>query len=156
MELRHSLPTLASWRFWLWGVLAPSLWAETKPGIYSGTPHAVLAESCLIMASSDCFSFLPCLMSLFPETVTKEWRFHFAGSVPVPVGGSNLETQVLANPSSMCHASRLCLPLPYLRCQDTFSASPWSHHTSFVSVCLPLPGLTGTLPPMKNFKHGTL
>jgi hypothetical protein len=32
-------------------------------------------------------------MSLFPETVTREWRFCFAESVPVPVNGSNLEMQ---------------------------------------------------------------
>jgi hypothetical protein len=80
----------------------------------------------------------PCLMSLFPETVTRDWRFHFSESVPVPVNGSDLETQVMANPSGMCHASRLCLHLPYLRCQDTFSAS------SMVSpcvLCLCLPSL---------------
>jgi hypothetical protein len=83
-------------------------------------------------------------------SATGEWRFHFAESLPVPINGSNLETEVMANPLSVCHASRLCLPLPYLRCQLTFSAPPWSHHMSFVSVCLPLPGLTGTLPPVKN------
>jgi hypothetical protein len=44
--------------------------------------------------------------------VTREWRFHFAESLPVPINGSNLETQVMANPVSVCHASRLCLPLP--------------------------------------------
>jgi hypothetical protein len=87
-------------------------------------------------------------MSLFPKTAIGEWRFHFAESVPVPVNGSDLEAQVIANPSGVCHASRLCLPLPYLRCQDTFYASSM--------VCLPLPGLTGTLPPMKNLEHGTL
>jgi hypothetical protein len=31
--------------FWLWGAHAPSLWTETKPGIYSGMPHAMLGES---------------------------------------------------------------------------------------------------------------
>jgi hypothetical protein len=62
-------------------------------------------------------------LSLFPETATREWRFCVAESVPVPVSGSDLETQVMTNPSGMCHASRLCLPLPYLRCQDTVSAS---------------------------------
>jgi hypothetical protein len=55
--------------------------------------------------------------------VTGEWRFHFAESLPVPTNGSNLETQVMANPIGLCHASRLCLPLPYLRCQHTFSTS---------------------------------
>jgi hypothetical protein len=38
-------------------------------------------------------------MSLFPETATGEWRFPFAESVPIPVNGSNLETQVMVNPS---------------------------------------------------------
>jgi hypothetical protein len=49
--------------------------------------------------------------------------FIFAESLPVPINGSNLEAQVMANPLSVCHASRLCLSLPYLRCQHTFSAS---------------------------------
>jgi hypothetical protein len=61
-------------------------------------------------------------MLLLPETVTQEWRFHVAESVPAPVNGSDLEAHMIANPSEVCHASRLCLPLPYLRCQDTFSA----------------------------------
>jgi hypothetical protein len=52
------------------------------------------------------------LIPLFPETVTGEWTFHVAESVPVPVNGSDLETQVMANPSGVCHASRLCLSLP--------------------------------------------
>jgi hypothetical protein len=69
-------------------------------------------------------------MPLFSETVTGEWRFRVAESVPVPVNGSDLEAQVMADPSGVCHASRLCLPLPYLRCQDTFSAS------SMVSLCV--------------------
>jgi hypothetical protein len=111
------LPTLASWRFWLWGTHAPSLWAETKPRVYS---------------------------------VTGEWRFHVAESVPVPVNGSELETQVMANPSGVCHASRLCLPLPYLRCQDTFPASSMVSPRALCLCLLPLPELTGTLPPMKN------
>jgi hypothetical protein len=83
----------------------------------------MLWESCLIMASDDCFSFLPCLMPHFPETATREWRFHIAESVPVPVNGRDPEIQVMANPSGVCHAFSLCLPLPYLRCQDNFSAS---------------------------------
>jgi hypothetical protein len=65
-----------------------------------------------------------------PETVTRGWRFSGAESVPVPVNGSNLVAQVMVNPSGVCHASRLCLPLPYLRCQDTLSAS------SMVSLCV--------------------
>jgi hypothetical protein len=76
------------------------------------------------------------LMSLFPETAVGEWRFHVVESVPVPVNGSDIEMQVMANPSGVCHASRLCLPLPYLRCQDTFSASSMvSPHV----LCLWLP-----------------
>jgi hypothetical protein len=102
-----------------------------------------------LLANSD-LKAVPALGELMLYSVTGEWRFHFAESLPVPINGSNLETEVMANPLSVCHASRLCLPLPYLRCQLTFSAPPWSHHMSFVSVCLPLPGLTGTLPPVKN------
>jgi hypothetical protein len=83
----------------------------------------MLGESCLIMTSDDCFSFPTCLMPLSPETVTREWRFHVAESVSVPVNGRDLEAQVMADPSGVCHASWLCLPLPYLRCQDTFFAS---------------------------------
>jgi hypothetical protein len=93
---------------------------------------------------------VPALGELMLYLVTGKWRFHFAESLPVPVNGSNLEAQVMANPISVCHASRLCFPLPYLRCQRTFLSPPWSHHVSSVSVCLPLPGLTGTLPPVKN------
>jgi hypothetical protein len=101
-------------------------------------PHAALVESCLIMASDDCFSSPPHLMSLFPETMAREWRFHFVESVPVSVNGRNLETQVMANPIGVCHAFRLCLPLPYLRCQHTFSASSMvSPHV--LCLCLPSP-----------------
>jgi hypothetical protein len=77
-------------------------------------------------------------MSLFPETAIGEWRFCFAESVPVPVNGSDLETQVMAHPSGVCHASRLCLPLPYLRCWDTFSASSMVL-PRVLSLCLPSP-----------------
>jgi hypothetical protein len=79
-------------------------------------------------------------MPLFPETVTGQWRFRFAENVPVPVNGSDLEAQVMPNPSGICHAFRLCLPLPYLRCQDFFcflhgittcplslSSPPWAY-----------------------------
>jgi hypothetical protein len=77
-------------------------------------------------------------MSLFLETAIGEWRFHVAESVPVPVNGSDMEAQVIPNPSSMCHASRLCLPLPYLRCQDTFSA-PSMVLLHVLCLCLPSP-----------------
>jgi hypothetical protein len=40
-------------------------------------------------------------MSLSPETATGEWRLHGVESVPVPVNGSDLEMQVMANPSGM-------------------------------------------------------
>jgi hypothetical protein len=105
----------------------------------------------LITASDDSSSYpLPRLMLLFPETAIGEWRFHVGESVPVPVNGSDLEAQVMANSSGVCHASRFCLPLPYQDVRTHYLLPPWSHHMSFVSVCLPLPGLTGTLPPMKN------
>jgi hypothetical protein len=75
-------------------------------------------------------------MSLFPETATREKRLRFAESVPVPVHGSDVDMQVITNPTGVCHASRLCLPLPYLRCQDTFFASSMvSPHV----LCLYLP-----------------
>jgi hypothetical protein len=77
-------------------------------------------------------------MPLFPETATGEWRFHVAESVPVPVNGSDLEAQVIANPSGVCPASRLCLPLPYLRCQDTFSSSSMVL-PHVLCLCLPSP-----------------
>jgi hypothetical protein len=35
------------------------LWAQTKPGVYLGMPHATLGESWLVMASDDCFFFPP-------------------------------------------------------------------------------------------------
>jgi hypothetical protein len=69
------------------------------------------------MASDDCFSFThtaapqpPHLMLIFPEAATGEWRFRVAENVPVPVNESDLEAQVMVNPSGVCHASRLCLP----------------------------------------------
>jgi hypothetical protein len=71
-------------------------------------------------------------------SVTGEWRFRFAESLPVPINGSNLEAQVMANPLSVCHTSRLCLPLPYLRCQLTFSASSMVSPCVFC-LCLPSP-----------------
>jgi hypothetical protein len=90
-------------------------------------------------------------MPLLPETVTGEWRFHVAESVPVPVNGRNLEAQVITNPLGVCHASRLCLPLPYLRCQDTFSAPPPCLATCPLSLsAFPSLGLLGPWHPMKN------
>jgi hypothetical protein len=75
-------------------------------------------------------------MPLFPETVTGEWGFCVAESVLVPVNESNLEAQMMANLSVVCHASRLFLPLPYLRCQDTFSAS-FMVSPHVLCLCLP-------------------
>jgi hypothetical protein len=49
-------------------------------------------------------------MLIFPEAATGEWRFRVAENVPVPVNESDLEAQVMVNPSGVCHASRLCLP----------------------------------------------
>jgi hypothetical protein len=71
-------------------------------------------------------TLFPHLMPLLPETVTLEWRFHVAKSVPVPLSGSDLQAQVTANPSGMCHASRLCLPLP--GCTGTLAS-----HEKFVA-----------------------
>jgi hypothetical protein len=138
MVSSHSLPILASGNSRSGKAHAPSLWTETKPGIYLGTPHATLAESCLITASDDCFSFPSCLMPLFPETMTRQWRFHVGESVPVPVNGSHLKAQVMTNPSGVCRASRLYPPLPYLRCQATFSAFSM---VSLCVLCLCLPSL---------------
>jgi hypothetical protein len=77
-------------------------------------------------------------MPFLPETVTQEWRFHVAESVPVPLSGSDLEAHVVTNHTGVCHASKLCLPLPYLRCQDTFSTpSLFSPHALY--LCLPSP-----------------
>jgi hypothetical protein len=75
-----------------------------------------------LLAYSD-LEVVPALRELMVYSVTGERRFRFAESLLVPINGSNLETQVMANPLSVHHASRLCVPLP---------------------------GLTGTLPPMKN------
>jgi hypothetical protein len=51
---------------------------------------------------------IPALRELMFYSVTGEWRFRFAESLPVPINWNNLETQVMANPLSMYHASRLC------------------------------------------------
>jgi hypothetical protein len=64
-----------------------------------------------LLANSD-LKAVPALRELMLYSGTGEWRFHVAESVLVPVNGSNLETQVMANPLSVYHASRLCLPLP--------------------------------------------
>jgi hypothetical protein len=77
-------------------------------------------------------------MPLLPETVTQEWRFHVDESVPVLLSGSDLDAHVIANPSGMCHASSLCLLLPYQRCQDTFSA-PSLVSLYVLYLCLPSP-----------------
>jgi hypothetical protein len=81
---------------------------------------------------------IPALRELMLYSVTGEWRFHSAESLPVPINWSNLETQVMANPISVCHASRFCLPLPYLRCQCTFSASSMVL-PHVLCLCLPSP-----------------
>jgi hypothetical protein len=88
-----------------------------------------------LLANSD-LKAVPALGELMLYLVTGEWRFCFTESLPVPINGSNLEAQVMADPSGVCHASRLCLPLLYLRCQLTFSASSMvSPHV----LCLYLP-----------------
>jgi hypothetical protein len=50
-------------------------------------------ETCLIIASMTASLPPPNLMPLFPEMATGEWKFHVADSIPVPVNGSDLETQ---------------------------------------------------------------
>jgi hypothetical protein len=76
-----------------------------------------------LLANSD-LEAIPALRELMLYLVTREWmEVLFPESLPVPINWSNLETQVMANPLSVYHASRLCLPLAYLRCQLTFSAS---------------------------------
>jgi hypothetical protein len=63
-------------------------------------------------------------------------------SVPVPLSESDLEAHEIAEPSGVHNTSRLCLPLPFLRCQDIFSVP---------SLVFPSPGLLGPWPPpMKN------
>jgi hypothetical protein len=64
-----------------------------------------------LLANSD-LKAVPALRELMLYSVTGEWRFCFPESLPVPINGSNLEAQVMADPLSVCHASRLCLPLP--------------------------------------------
>jgi hypothetical protein len=69
-------------------------------------------------------------------------------SVPVPLNGNNLEAHLIVNPSGMRPASWLCLPLPYLRCQDTPSAPSLvlflcpSSLSAFPSLGLPGPWLS--------------
>jgi hypothetical protein len=83
-------------------------------------------------------SLFPLSNAPFPETATREWRFRVAESVPVLINGSDLEAQVMAHPSGVCNAFRLSLLFPYLRCQDTFSASSMvSLHV--LCLCLPSP-----------------
>jgi hypothetical protein len=109
------------------GALAPWLQAKTKPGVYSGMPHAMLQETWLVVAPDDCLSFPPCQIPPLPETVTWEWRFGVADSDPLSPGGNNLQAHLIINPSGMRPASRLCLPFPYLRCHDTHSTPSPSH-----------------------------
>jgi hypothetical protein len=90
----------------------------------------------LVMAPDHYFSSPHHLIPLLPETVTTEWRFHVAESVPVPLSGSDLEACVIANPSDVCHASRLCLPFPFPKRQDTFSA-PSLVLPHVLYLCLP-------------------
>jgi hypothetical protein len=89
------------------------------------------------LANSD-LKAVPALGELMLYSVTREWMFRFAESLPVPINGSNLQTQVMANPLSVYHASRLCLPLPYLKCQLTFSAS-FMVSPRVLCLCLPSP-----------------
>jgi hypothetical protein len=109
----------------------------------------------LILEPDDFSSFPTCPIPLLLEAVTREWRFHVTDSVPVPLSGR--DPQVCVLPPG-------CLPLPYLRCQDTPSVPtkaaailllthslPGPTALSFISVCLTLPVLTGPLA-----SHGKL
>jgi hypothetical protein len=66
-------------------------------------------------------------------------------TVPVPISRNDLEANMIANPSGMCHASRLCLPLPYIRYQDTFSAPSLISPSVLYLYLHSSPWVTGTL-----------
>jgi hypothetical protein len=119
--------------------LSPPIFLKNFPchGVKQATPCQLWHQG----SSSSGRAYAPFLWTeIKPQiySVTREWRFHFAESVPIPINESNLETQVMANPLSMCDASRLCLPLPYLRCQHTFSASSMVS-PRVLCLCLPSP-----------------
>jgi hypothetical protein len=76
----------------------------------------------LVVALDNFLSFSICQIPLLTEVVTQEWRFPVADSGLAQTSGNNLEPHLSFNPLGVCPASRLCLPLPYLRCQDTHSA----------------------------------
>jgi hypothetical protein len=81
-------------------------------------------------------------MPLLPETVTQEWRFPVAESVPVPLSGSDLEALI---PQACVMPPGSAFPSLTEDVRTPFLLPAWSHYLSFVSVCLPFPGLTGTL-----------
>jgi hypothetical protein len=43
-----------------------------------------------LLANSD-LKAVPALGKLMLYSVTRQWRFHFAESLPVPINGSNLD-----------------------------------------------------------------
>jgi hypothetical protein len=63
-----------------------------------------------LFANSD-LEAIPALRELMLYSVTGEWRFlSFPESLPVPMNGSNLEIQVMANPLSVCHVPGSAFP----------------------------------------------
>jgi hypothetical protein len=110
------------------------------------------------VAPDDCLFFSPLQIPLLPETVTRKWRFGVTGSVPVPPGGNNLQAHLIVNPSGLCPASSPCLPLPYLRYQDTPSA-PSLVPCLVLYFCLPSPSWAywdPGLPLKKKKKNHTM
>jgi hypothetical protein len=90
----------------------------------------------LVVAPDNFLSFSICQIPLLPKAVTLEWRFRVVDSVPVPPSGSDLKA--LVNPLGLHPASRLCLPLCYLRCLNTHSA-PSLIPRLVLHLCLPSP-----------------
>jgi hypothetical protein len=110
------------------GAFAPSLWAETEPGVYLHTPYVMLEETWLILVPDDFSSVPTCQIPLLPEAVTQEWRFYVADSVLVPLNGSVLKAHLIVNPSGMCLAC--CLQaLPSPSCAYWDPGLLWKTHT---------------------------
>jgi hypothetical protein len=112
----------------------------TKPGVYWGYASYYIG-GVLIGYGTWWLLLFPPPLPQYPFCLRQwpdEWRFCVSESVPVSVSGSDLGAHVNINLSGMCHASWLCLPLPYLRCQDTYSA-PSLVSPRVLYLCLPSP-----------------